>query len=83
MFRNILVWNFKSIEGEITKELDVHLDPNTPIDFIEQVAIQMIAHCAKVKEAAKQQQEQVKADEQPAADIVPEESKVEEIPQEV
>ncbi len=51
MFQNLLKWTFKVVVGEVEKELNLHLDNDTPIEAVEQVAIQMIAHCSKVKEA--------------------------------
>jgi len=51
MFTNLLKWNYKTVSGEIKKEIDILLDPDTPIDAIEYVAMQMIAHCGKVREA--------------------------------
>jgi len=69
MFSNILKWTFKIAIGEVEKELNLHLDADTPLEFVEQVAIQMITHCAKVKEAAKAQQEAQKPVEEPVAPI--------------
>lgn len=54
MFKNVLVWNFETFTGDIRKELNIYLDHDTPLDAIEQVAVKMIAHCAKVKEASAQ-----------------------------
>lgn len=51
MFQNILKWTFKILVGETEKEISLHLDGDTPIEAVEQVALQMIAYCGKVKEA--------------------------------
>jgi len=70
VFQNILKWTFKIVVGEVEKELNLHLDADTPIEAVEQVAMQMIAHCAKVKErqAAQMEAESPK----PTTDIAPE-----------
>jgi len=77
MFTNILKWTFKIACGEIEKEFNLHLDADTPLEAIEQVAIQMLQHCGKVKEIVKQQQdaqrsleEQVKVEEQSKEEVV-------------
>jgi hypothetical protein len=51
MFQNILKWKFKIVLGDVEKEINVHLDPDTPLYAVEQVAMQMIAHCTKIKDA--------------------------------
>jgi hypothetical protein len=51
MFSNILKWTFKIAVDGIEKEYNLHLDGDSPLQAIEQVGMQMIAHCAKVKEA--------------------------------
>lgn len=50
MFSNILKWTLKTVVDGVEKELNLHLDPDTPLISIEQAAVQMIAHCAKIKE---------------------------------
>jgi hypothetical protein len=67
MFTNILKWTFKVAVGEVEKELNLHLDNDTPLEAVEQVAFQMIAHCAKIKDAAKAQQEAQKQAQEPVA----------------
>ena len=51
MFENILKWTFKIVSGDVETQINIHLDPNTPLEAVEQVAMQMIAHCTKIKEA--------------------------------
>lgn len=77
MFTNILKWSFKVAIGEIEKEFHLHLDNDSPIEAIEQVAIQMLQHCGKVKEIVKQQQdaqrsleEQVKVEEPSKEEVI-------------
>ena len=70
MFSNILKWTFKIAFGEVEKELNLHLDADTPLEVVEQVAFQMIAHCGKVKDAAKAQQEAQKVAEPVVSDKV-------------
>ncbi len=55
MFANILQWSLKEIVDGVEHQLNIHLDGNTPLQAIEKIAMQMIAHCAKVKEAQAQQ----------------------------
>jgi hypothetical protein len=50
MFTNILKWTFKIVVDGIEKELNIHLDGDTPLQAIEQTAMQMIAHCSKIKD---------------------------------
>lgn len=55
MFQSILKWTLKyTVEGS-EKEVVIHLDQDTPLQVVEQVAMQMIAHCSKIKEMAGQQ----------------------------
>ncbi len=63
MFSNVLRWTFKIVVGEVEKELQLNLEHDTPLEAVEQVALQMIAHCAKVKEQAKAQAEEKPQDE--------------------
>ncbi len=73
MFANILKWTFKVAVKGIEKEYNIHLDADSPIEAVEQVAVQMIAHCAKVKEAEAQQkaaEEAAKVAEPASAPIV-------------
>lgn len=63
MFQNVLKWTFKVIAGEKEKEIHILLDHDTPLEGVEQVAMQMIGHCSKVKEmqaarAAEQQSDE-------------------------
>ena len=77
MFQNILKWSFKVILDGVEKELNLHLDSDTPIQAVEEVAMQMISHCAKIKEMQKP-----KPEENPVeAPKDNEESKVEALPQ--
>jgi len=73
MFQNILKWTFKVILDGVEKELNLHLDSDTPIQIVEEVAMQMISHCAKIKEmqAPKREEKPVESAEEN------EESKVE------
>ncbi len=66
MFQNILKWTFKIVVDGVEKELNLHLDGDTPLQAIEQVAVQMIAHCSKVKEmlAAQQPQQAIVHDQE-------------------
>jgi hypothetical protein len=66
MFQNILKWTFKVVVDGVEKELHLHLDGDTPLQAVEQVAMQMIAHCSKVKEANASQ-----AAAQPVAPVEP------------
>ncbi len=50
MFTEALKWTFKIVIGEVKKEFNIHFDKDTPLQVIEQIAMQMIAHCAKIKE---------------------------------
>lgn len=70
VFQNILKWTFKIVACGVEKELNLHLDADTPIEAVEQVAMQMIAHCAKVKQNL-EEQKQAEANA-PVPDIVPE-----------
>lgn len=65
MFSNILKWTFKTIKDGVEKEFDLHLANDTSTDEIEQIAVQMISHCAKVKELQAAQQQSQKATEAP------------------
>lgn len=79
MFKNMLKWTFKVLIDGIEKELPIHLDADTSIQAIEQMAMQMIAHCSKVKEFQASQASQAVAsapasEEAPVADPAPAES---------
>lgn len=80
MFSNILKWTFKVAVGEIEKEYNIHLDGDSPIEGVEQVALQMISHCSKVKEANAAAVEAQKAAQAVQPVDEPVESKVEEMP---
>lgn len=63
MFQNILKWTFKVVVDGIEKELNIYLESDTSIQAVEYVAMQMIAHCSKLKE--------VQAAQQSAASVEP------------
>ena len=70
MFQQILKWTFKIVVDGVEKELNLHLDNDTPLQAVEEVAMQMIAHCAKVKEMQAAQAAQT-ASPAPTSDIEP------------
>lgn len=69
MFQNILKWTFKTVVNGVEKDLYLHLDNDTSLEAVEQAAMQIIAHCAKVKEM---QAAQKAATPEPKVDIEPE-----------
>ena len=69
MFQNILKWTFKIVLGEVQKEISIHLDPDTPLQAVEQVAMQMIAHCTKVKEMQAAQAAEQQPTESPGQEL--------------
>lgn len=87
MFKNILKWSFSVLVGEVEKEFHLHLDSDTPLEAIEEVARQMIVHCDKVREFVKQQQssennqqEAQKALDKPVEENLPVTDEVKECP---